>query len=583
MRTDRTRDRALTALFRLAAASALVALVGLLPWWSGRDPARSILRAQYGEREPDTAALAAVRERLRLDDGPLALFGRWLAGLARGDLGTSWVSGHPVAPTVWRALGVSLTLMGAAFTVAVTVGALLAARGLVRGRTRPRAGGTGAALAAVPEFLLGTLLLLAGAVWLRWAPPFGWSGPAHVVLPALALGIPAGGLLGRLADDALPGAYREAWVRTWRAGGLPWPTLAHGVLRRCLPPLLPQVALVIVGLTGGAVTVEVLFAVPGLGRVALGAATAQDLPLVQGAVLMLLAVAVTAGWLAAAARRLALGPVLAAAALQPPPPPDRPAGRHAWLLPAMLGGLLLTVILCGLTRDPTTVDLGLRLAAPTPEAPLGRDALGRDVLARLGHGAADTFGTAAAVSAIALVIGVAAGLLPRLSTGAVEVANTVPPVIAGLLIAAMLGPSTAGAAVAVAATAWAPLAAHTAALVGEELASGYVQASRMLGASQARVLRTQVLPGVLPVVARHAVLRLPGVALAVASLGFVGLGAQPPDPEWGLVLSEAMPYVERAPWAALAPAGALALLGAFAITTSVALGTSGIRRRRPVP
>ncbi|MEV0726225.1 ABC transporter permease subunit [Micromonospora purpureochromogenes] len=95
-----------------------------------------------------------------------------------------------------------------------------------------------------------------------------------------------------------------------------------------------------------------------------------------------------------------------------------------------------------------------------------------------------------------------------------------------------------------------------------------------------RILRTQVLPGVLPAVTRHAMLRLPGAALAITSLGFVGLGAQPPTPEWGLVLAEAMPYVERAPWATLAPAAALALLGAFAITASASIGTGRIRRDR---
>ncbi|TYC21154.1 ABC transporter permease, partial [Micromonospora sp. MP36] len=317
-------NHTLTAVSRLAAAAALLTLISMLPWLSGRDPALSILRAQYGEREPDPAALTAIRDRLHLDDGPLALSRRWLTGLTHGDLGTSWVTGHPVAPTVWQALAVSLTLMGAALTVALTIAALLTSRRLLRGHTQPRAGATGAALAAAPEFLLGTLLLLIGAVWLRWLPPYGWSTPAHLVLPALALGIPAGGLLGRLADDALPGAYREPWARTWRAAGLPWRTLAHGALRRCLPPLFPQLALVVVGLVGGAVAVEILFAIPGLGRVALGAATAQDLPLLQGAVLMLLAIAATAGGLAAATHRLALGPAHTAAALTAPPPPDPP-------------------------------------------------------------------------------------------------------------------------------------------------------------------------------------------------------------------------------------------------------------------
>ena len=80
------------------------------------------------------------------------------------------------------------------------------------------------------------------------------------------------------------------------------------------------------------------------------------------------------------------------------------------------------------------------------------------------------------------------------------------------------------------------------------------------------LLRRELLPAVLPPVARHALLRLPGIALALASLGFLGLGAQPPSPEWGLLLAENQPYAERAPWAVLAPAAALALLGALAVT-----------------
>ncbi|TDC85430.1 ABC transporter permease subunit [Micromonospora sp. KC606] len=564
---------------RLVALLALLALVGALPWLSGRDPARSILRAQYGESVPDPAALAAIREKLRLDDGPLVLFGRWLAGVLRGDLGTSWVTGTPVAPTVWSALGVSLTLMGAALAVALVVAALLVLRGLWRGRTTRRGGALGAALTSIPEFLLGIALLLVVAVWLEWADPYGWSAAHHAVLPALALGIPAGGLLGRLADDAIPGAFREPWVRTWATGGLPRRTIAYGVLRRSLPALFPQFTIVVVGLTGGAVLVEVLFAIPGLGRLALGAAAAQDLPAVQGAVLALAVLAAAVSVLAAVAQRLAVGPALDAAGLQPPPPDPGPRVRRVWLVPGVLGGVLLAVVLAGLLRDPTHVDTGLRLAAPSWDAALGRDALGRDLLARLGHGALRTVGVAVAVSAVAFALGVAAGLLPRLTQGAAELVNAVPPVLVGLITAAAFGPSTGGAAVAVAATAWAPLALHVAALVREELASGYVQACWLLGASRIRVLAVHVLPGVLPPVIRHALLRLPGVALAIASLGFVGLGTQPPTPEWGRILAEAMPYVERAPWAALSGAAALALLGALSITASTALGVARAHRR----
>ncbi|MBL0780333.1 ABC transporter permease subunit, partial [Streptomyces albidoflavus] len=116
-----------------------------------------------------------------------------------------------------------------------------------------------------------------------------------------------------------------------------------------------------------------------------------------------------------------------------------------------------------------------------------------------------------------------------------------------------------------AAVAWAPLAAHTEALYVQERAAPHLAATRSLGAGRVHLLRRHLLPAVLPPVTRHALLRVPALALALAALGFLGLGAQPPAPEWGRMLSENMPYVERAPWAVLAPAVALAVLGALAV------------------
>ncbi|OSC70912.1 ABC transporter permease, partial [Streptomyces sp. 4F] len=121
----------------------------------------------------------------------------------------------------------------------------------------------------------------------------------------------------------------------------------------------------------------------------------------------------------------------------------------------------------------------------------------------------------------------------------------------------------------------APLAAHTSALLRQERATLHITATRGLGAGRWYLLRRELLPAVLPPVLRHALLRLPGVALSLASLGFLGLGAQPPSPEWGLLLAENQPYAERAPWAVLAPAAVLALLGALAVTAA-----GGLRRPR---
>ncbi|MFJ6998304.1 ABC transporter permease subunit, partial [Streptomyces sp. NPDC003090] len=183
------------------------------------------------------------------------------------------------------------------------------------------------------------------------------------------------------------------------------------------------------------------------------------------------------------------------------------------------------------------------------------------------------------VCAGSLLLALALGFAPRAASGVSDIANALPPVITGILVAAAYGPGAGGAALAVALVSWPPLAAHAAALVQEVRASGFLLAQRAIGAGPVWVLTRHVLPSVAGPVARHALLRLPGTALALASLGFIGLGAQPPAPEWGLLLDESRAYVERAPWAALAPAAALAVLAALAVSAA-AYGASA-RTPRP--
>ncbi|MEE1737217.1 ABC transporter permease subunit [Streptomyces sp. BE147] len=562
---------------RLATLLAVVAVIGLLPRLTGTDPALTILHARYADRPPTPETLDAIRAETGLDGGPLHVLGGWLGGLFHGDLGESWVSGQPVAPDVTSALGVSLTLMGVSLAVAVVLALALSAgtlrRGAARRIGRDRAGAGAAVLAALPEFLIAAVLATVVAVQLGWFPALGWGAPDQVVLPALAMGIPAGALLGRLLDDALPAAFAEPWARAATAAGLPGRRIARHALRRTLPGLLPQLGLTVVGLTGGAVAVETLYAIPGLGGTALAAALAQDLPVLQACVLLLLLLGVAAGLAARLASRAVLGPALSDGALPALVRPALPAGRAVTVAAAVLAVLLVAVTVAGLLRDPLHVDAAVRLAAPSAAHPLGTDALGRDVLARLGHGAARTVLTAVAIGAVTLLLGLVLGAL---RAGALtETANALPAVLTGLVVAGIAGPGPWGAAAAVAAVAWAPLAAHTSALYAQERAAPHIAAAVALGAGRWHRLRRHVLPGVLPPVVRHAVLRVPAVALALASLGFLGLGTQAPAPEWGRMLSENMPYAERAPWSVLAPAAALALLGALAVLTSAAVRGRG--------
>jgi peptide/nickel transport system permease protein len=562
--------------------ASLVGAIGLLPWLSRTDPALTVLKARSADRDPTPETLRAIRAELGLDDGPWALLDRWAGGLLHGEAGSSWVSGAQVLPGVVQALGVSLLLMGGALVVAAGTTAAVCAPTLrlgARGRLGARRpGGTvTAVLASLPEFLVASVLASVIAVQLGWLPALGWYGPQWMVLPSLALGLPAGAVLGRMLDDLLPGAFAEPWAMAAAARGVPPRSLARQAVRRCVPGLLPNVGLFVVGLTGGSVAVEQIFDIPGLGRLTLHAALAQDLPVLQTGTLALVLLAAAAGLLARTTARLLIGPALRDGALQSLHRPRPPAPRT---LPLLYGGLLAAVIGAGLPRDPLALDTLARLQAPSAEHPFGTDALGRDVLARISHGAVTTLGTALAVSAAAFVAGLLLGLLPRLSGPLADTLSAVPPVLAGLLVTGIAGSGPWTPALAVAVVAWSPLAAHTSSLLRQERATTHLVATRALGAGRWYLLRHELLPAVVPPVARHALLRLPGVALSLAALGFLGLGAQPPSPEWGLLLAENQPYAERAPWAVLFPAAVLALLGALAVT---AAGGVRLPRRRTRP
>ncbi|MDU5427410.1 ABC transporter permease subunit [Actinomyces urogenitalis] len=556
-------------LSRVAAVAGVLLGIGLMPWWSSHDPALTVLRASRTEREATEEVVASLRRRLGIQDGPWATIGHWLARLAHGDLGTSWVSGQPVAHGTGQALAVSLTLMAAAMALAllIAVGLMVPAlRDGLAGRQRRRSGALGAALTALPDYLLAPVLVLSVCVGLGWLPPYGWGRAEQVILPAVSLGVPAGGLLGALAVDAVTEVFRQHWVTTWVTAGIRGRRLVLAVLHQALVPLLGQVALVVVGLTGAGVAVEKVFAVPGLGRALLGAASAQDVPALQAGMLLLLLVALVAGARPAPLRRGLAGGADGTGSLAAAPP-AQPSGRTSLVLALAGSGGLAVLMLLGAGRDPYAV-VASRLAGPTASLPLGADALGRDLLARVAHGAVATLSSAVVVTGACLVIGILAGLLPRASTGLVEVGNAVPAVLAGLVVAAVAGPSRHGAAMAVACVSWAPLGAHAAALMRSVRERPDVVMAPALGEPSWLTTLTRVLPAVVPVLVRHAALRLPGVALALTGLGFLGLGAKAPSPEWGLVLAEGLAYLERAPWAAGAPALALVALAVSALATS---------------
>jgi peptide/nickel transport system permease protein len=297
-----------TAAITLAVASLLV--FGAMAAIPG-DPAQAMLGMSAS---PET--LAALRERLGLDR-PLPLrYLDWAAGALRGDLGVSVRYDRPVTSLLAASLRVTIPLVAGsgllALAVAVPLGALAASR---RGTALdlPAVALSQVGL-AVPTFWLGLLLILVFGVRLRWLPTTGfvdWSVSAtgalrSLVLPTLALAAGQAAILTRLVRASLLEVLGQEFIRTARAKGAPEArVILRHALRTALLAVLTVSGVIFGQLLAGAIIVESVFALPALGRLALTAVEARDLPLVQGIVLTIAALIVLAnlavdllyGWL----------------------------------------------------------------------------------------------------------------------------------------------------------------------------------------------------------------------------------------------------------------------------------------------
>lgn len=547
--------------------AAVALLAGALPWLTGADPARTVLRARQLERDADPAAVAAVRAELDLPTSPVAGAWQWLGRAGQGDLGVSWVSGGEVIDMVGPALTVSLNLAGFSALVALALAiALVAPRIFAVGRGRPAASpalqGVSAALAAAPEFVIAVVLASVFAVRLGWLPSSGWRTPADMVLPVASLAIGSTGVLVRVLTTAVAAAAAEDWVHTWRANGARPSRIARALTRRAVAVALPQVMLLLAGIVGAAVLVEDVYAIPGLGRLTLDAALAQDLPVVQGSIGALVLLGVIVGTVGTVTHALLMRPALGAghgaALVRRDSAAPLPA---AWWVSAAA----LTVLVGGGLLRSVEVSPEQRHQPPSWTHPLGTDHVGRDVWARVGEGALLTIGLAVTVGLVCLALGLAVGLASRHgAAGVADVLNAVPSVFLGLVMAAVLGPGLFSAALAITLVGWIPLAVHTRTLAAQARAAGFHQAAVVAGANRRWILTKHLLPAVLRPVTGHAVVRLAHLALALTGLGFLGLGAGHDSAEWGKLLADSVLHLERAPWAVAAPTVGLVLLGLVA-------------------
>lgn len=282
--------RLLSLAASLAVASVVVfAAIEIVPG----DPAAYMLGMNASPE-----AVAALRAQLGLDAGPVERYADWAAGMLRGDFGVSYTYRTPVAGMVADRLWVSLPLavyaLALSTLIALPVGVWAASR---RGAAVD-AGVMGATQlgVAVPNFWFAMLLVLVFAVNLRWfsAGGFpGWSegvraGLKALTLPAIALALPQASILARVMRSALIETLGDDYVRTARAKGLTrGQALRRHALRNALIPVLTILGLQFSFLLAGAIIIENVFFLPGLGRLVFQAIAARDLIVVESVVMLL--------------------------------------------------------------------------------------------------------------------------------------------------------------------------------------------------------------------------------------------------------------------------------------------------------
>lgn len=218
--------------------------------------------------------------------------------------------------------------------------------------------------------------------------------------------------------------------------------------------------------------------------------------------------------------------------------------------------------------DPASQQLALRLQGPSLAHPFGLDELGRDVLARIVHGARVSMAVGLAVVTVSSLLGTLLGAtagyfggrVDDLISRVIDVLLAFPGILLAIALVAVLGPSLANVVLALCVIGWVGYARLVRGVTLKIRELDFVQAARALGASPPRILLRHVIPGALPALAVQATLGMAGAILAEASLSFLGLGVQPPTPSWGTMLDAGRSHLFDAPHLTIFPGLSIAAL-----------------------
>lgn len=244
-----------------------------------------------------------LRERMGLNQPIHVRYAAWLGRAVQGDLGTSFFNSVSVGDAVMQRLPVTASLTALAALIAIVVGVAAGIVAALRPRSLvDRLATVGATFGqAVPNFWFGLILVAVFAVGLRWFPATGftrlsespWEWLRSVTLPSIALGLSSSAAIARQVRSAMVGVLQQDYIRAARAQGLSFTRIIlRHALTNAMVPVVAVLSFQITVLLGGALVVEQVFAINGLGTLAIGAVRQQDIPMLQGLVLVMVALVV---------------------------------------------------------------------------------------------------------------------------------------------------------------------------------------------------------------------------------------------------------------------------------------------------
>jgi len=262
------------------------------------DPAIAILSGEGGEGNFTQQELADLREQLGLNRSIPAQYVGWLSDIVRLDLGESISKGDPIIDDMRRRLPITLELAFLAAILSVLIGVPIGIISAIRQdtwmdyvvRVFSMIG------LAMPTFWVGVLMVLIMAFYFDWSPPLGYAAPwddpltnfKQLIWPALAMSYHSNGILARMTRAQMLEVMRQDYIRTaWAKGLREWTVTTRHALKIAALPIITLAGLQVGHLLGGSVAMEIIFSVPGVGRLMITAIFERDYPVVQTVALLL--------------------------------------------------------------------------------------------------------------------------------------------------------------------------------------------------------------------------------------------------------------------------------------------------------